>query len=61
MVQNIMALTVVLGAIVYVIWSVFKKPVAAGISKCSGCSGCALKDNLYKNASFQIHTSVLKN
>jgi len=56
-----MALTVVLGAIVYVIWSVFKKPVAAGISKCSGCSGCALKDNLYKNASFQIHTSVLKN
>ena len=61
MVQNLMALTVVCGAVVYMIYSIFKKPVRKNVSKCSGCTGCTLKENFHKKTSLNLLVSPVKN
>jgi hypothetical protein len=41
MIQNIMALAIVLSATGYTVFSIIKNLTAKKASKCSGCAGCS--------------------
>ncbi|WP_321479628.1 FeoB-associated Cys-rich membrane protein [uncultured Bacteroides sp.] len=43
MIQNIIVLFIVFGALAYVLFTIFRKTDKKGACNCGGCSGCSLK------------------